>query len=520
MRSPKHLFIFTAFFIFFAATAPVAHAALDDAGAQKLKTLFEGLISQYKSTAAPDGMGYVFDGDVIVEPADTYYAVTLPHIKINYPEGDVFEVGILSINATPHTKDGQWKMTMASPSPMIMFDKDRNHIMRVNLGGQQAVGIWDEALKNFAKLDATYNNVSVESSDPGYTMKIGNVEIRYDLNQDDAGRWSGPTYMTAKNLNLDAPEDKLKLNIASLQARVDLDQYDAAKIHSYKETLKQLRDKAHTMEQPTLTNQAEMTSTILDGIFKSGNGFKSQYGISGLSMEFPDKKSGTPVKLALKEGLFSFDLLGLLNASATMQTRLKYSDLDVQSAQNVPEDLHPENMNIDLKFINLPLKDIATAAQTAISATSSAPENLPLAGISVAMRIPGMMGQAGTALEIRDNFISNDDYNITFEGDARADAAAAKFATSELKTRFQGLDKVLAKSQVLGANPDNKSADYYKQLSANLEVLKSVAKIETGDNGEFIHVFDTVLNKEGQTLINGVSMMELMQKLNQLPAAE
>ena len=65
---------------------PARAAALDQAGAAKLKTLVESFITEQKKLAEIDGKTKIeFQGETTVEEAGEYYAVTLPYIKVIRP---------------------------------------------------------------------------------------------------------------------------------------------------------------------------------------------------------------------------------------------------------------------------------------------------------------------------------------------------------------------------------------------------------------------------------------------------
>ncbi len=503
-------FALLTFIVFF---AQISHAAINDEGAARLKTIFTDMIQQQKSAAAlSDKSKLVFDGDITVEQADTYYAVTLPQIKIQYPEsGDTLELGIISINATPHAGDAQWKMTMAMPTPIIMFDKDRNHIVRVNIGKQQATGIWDESLNNFSKLDAVYGDLSIESSDPGFTLKIPEIEARYDLEKDDKNFWSGPTYMIAKNVELDIPDDESSFKVEELKMRVDLDQYNPAVLDNYQTELQALTSKEGGMNAQ---DSAKLGSMLLDLILKSGNGFKSEYSVSGLKASFLNPKDKTPGTFDLAKAYFGFDLEGFLSKDASMNARLGYGGLNMQPAHDEYGELFPTNSNIDIKIASLPIKDISELVQNTMQGAVTNPEMMSMAGISLMFKVPLMLSQSGTTIEINDNFISNDEYKFSINGAAKADMNAVNSATAKAQARFLGLDKVLAKAQVLGANPNTKNADAFRAISANLELLKKIAIVESGapgPYGTFAHIFNLLMDPQGKITINGKTLQEAMQ---------
>ena len=191
-----------------------------------------------------------------------------------------------------------------------------------------------------------------------------------------------------------------------------------------------------------------------------------------------------------------------------------YADLNAQPANEEYGELFPTNSNIDIKIASLPIKDISELVQNTMQGAVTNPEMMSMAGISLMFKVPLMLSQSGTTIEINDNFISNDEYKFSINGAAKADMNAVNSATAKAQARFLGLDKVLAKAQVLGANPNTKNADAFRAISANLELLKKIAIVESGapgPYGTFAHIFNLLMDPQGKITINGKTLQEAMQ---------
>src|SRR5690606_28618936 len=200
-------------------------AAINAEGAQKLKTLFETMLANQRATSRPENGRLEYEGEVLVEQASTYYAVTLPHARIVYPDGARLDIGMVSVNAAPHDLPGQWKMAVAVPTPMVMTNAEKNQTIKINIGAQKASGIWDEELEHFAKLDAQYKNVTIENPGTGFSMQIPESQILYDFAKGPDGFWSGPGRMMARNIAVaNGPQATTKL--AEVRGDFALDRYN------------------------------------------------------------------------------------------------------------------------------------------------------------------------------------------------------------------------------------------------------------------------------------------------------
>ena len=161
---------------------PNTHAQTNDNTANKLYELFEKTIENQKDNLVPKlGATLLFDGPINVEKTPGYYAVTLPHIKALYPEGEVFELGMISTNVLAEEVAGRWAMAIALPTPMVFLDEYDSPILQIHIGKQSASGVWDERLGGFMNFESTYENIKIEGGSLDYALNIPSLEIRYDF---------------------------------------------------------------------------------------------------------------------------------------------------------------------------------------------------------------------------------------------------------------------------------------------------------------------------------------------------
>lgn len=133
------------------------------------------------------------------------------------------------------------------------------------------------------------------------------------------------------------------------------------------------------------------------------------------------------------------------------------------------------------------------------------------------LKLPAILAQSGAYLTVKDNFIANDQYRVDLNGSARADMAAANSVTGEFRAVFRGLDKLLAKAQMLAGDERSLHKQKFRQLAGTLETIKQVAKVETDTtNGgnEFVHVLEISMNAQGDLLVNDKDLFTLMKERN------
>ena len=480
-------------------------------GAAHLKGFITRYLDYQKTfVAAKTGGSLQLDGEVLVEPLEDYYAVTLPHAAILYQNGIRFEIGIVSINASPHDKPGQWKMSAAIPTPMTGFNPAGEQMTRVILGGQRFAGIWDENMEYFMKLDASYKDITVENSAPGYTATIPEAQLRFDFTDDGKGFWNGPAFIRFANPRIKIAKDEAAVSAGEIKAQFNLKQYNPAAVKTYREQLAAIAETGAIAPGQAVSGQhaAGVYNMIMDMLANTGDGFTSQYSVN----DFHLLKS-TGEDIAFKTGFIGLDATGFAAGKVQLAARAGYSDFKMIPAPAGYEDVQPKDMNIDIVMENLPFRDITELGKNTIQSIAAQPAMGNLGMIGFLMKLPALLAQSGTHMTIKNNFVSNDEYKLELNGTARADMSAVNSATAEARGIFHGLDKLLARTQALGSTPDAQAAQNFRKLSANLQTLKNVAKVETIQTpagNQFVHVFDFVMNPQGQMLLNDKDIFTVM----------
>jgi hypothetical protein len=482
--------------IFVATPASYAYAATATAqGAHTLKTIFEDVIKQQKDISSLNHDSQViFEGDVTVEPVGDYYAITLPDTKIRYQSGDTLDIGIISINASEHDIAGQWKMSIALPTPIIMYTPRRNQIMRINIGAQQSGGIWDESMRHFIKLNSTYKNVTIESARPyTYSATIPTVEVHLDLTKNADNTWSGPLHISGKDVQFNLSDTGQKGNINNINARFDLDQYNPAALQQYQQQV-------GTLAQGN--NPAALQGSLIELIMTASKGFKAQISADGLNTSAPTKAAtnttGAPT-LSFDKAFLAFDLSDFGasndNGNVKMNSRLAFSNLRQNTAQNDAQSLTPTDANIDIRMENLPLRQLL-----ALDANSN---------IALTTRIATVMSQAGSVINMNDNHITGKDYKVDMNGLIQMHGRDISSATADISTAITGLDALMQKTKAQAADASNPDHPTMQAASLYLGMLSLFAQPEQR-NGQTVHTFKLVVTPTGQILINGMDINATM----------
>ncbi len=178
-----------------------AHAQDEAARANILKGQLEGFLENQKSVALKNGSKLDTKGTIAVEKANGYYAFTLPHITYTDAKGVKTEIGMLAMNAVPKP-NFEWNISLAVPTPIKSFGSDGGEMYRTDIGDQKATGVWNERLAHFTSVNADYSNVQFNSLVDQSTVTLGALSINSQMNEQDAGAFTGRAVVTADNISV------------------------------------------------------------------------------------------------------------------------------------------------------------------------------------------------------------------------------------------------------------------------------------------------------------------------------
>jgi hypothetical protein len=162
-------------------SAPAFAADFNAQGAAALKTLIESQMDLKQTEQKAAGGSYIIQGQVKVEPAGTYYAVTFPHTKIKDASGMVYDIGMIAANVVPGATASEWKAAIAIPTPIKIQDDKGAPAGHVDIQKQKAMGVWDTSLNAFRTLDSSYDGLSFKDAKNTETVTIDFLSLVYSL---------------------------------------------------------------------------------------------------------------------------------------------------------------------------------------------------------------------------------------------------------------------------------------------------------------------------------------------------
>jgi hypothetical protein len=513
-RALSNCFLILAFLVL-AAPVP-ARAAIDAKGAEQLRGVVQVMIDRYRNAASDKGGQLTLDGDIIIEPTGSYYAVTLPAMKYGAPDGRRTEIGMIAINAMPAAAPGEWKMTVALPSPLSHYDGKNRLYALTTIGAQNFAGIWSEKMKAFIKLDATYKDIKGLTPEHKPFLNVANASMNGDFKDNGQGQWSGTLLMDATGITFgDAQAKHGKIDRIALRSAIK--DYNLDNILDYDQKISALTENYQAGDggEMSLPHVMALYNLISDFVTSALDALDVTVSIEGLDVTRPAIAGQPAGHLALKSGTGGFSLSGLRANNASLGLKLAYDGLQMSPMpENIKAHSLPDHAHIDISLNNLPVRELLDQGKTSLQMTVDAPNEAvaQMALISLVAQAPQLLTQSHANLAIRDSEIGNDEWLVALNTLITADLKAQLSATGTSTLKVTGLEKIIADLQEKQKDP-NLTPEQKAKIEDGLQkltVLQLASTKQQGADGRTVHVFNFELGQDGKVMLNGTDLSTLM----------
>jgi len=484
-----------------------AQDAATDPNVEKVRAMFQRLIDFQTSMNSTQEIGKVeYDGELLVEPAGEYYAVTMPRMTIAYPEGAKLDFGMISANVKPYSKPGQWAMTMALPTPIVFLGQGGKEAVKINIGAQSSAGIFDEEALNFYKIDTQYRDVRIEvQGDQPFEFTIPEINLRSNFDIDDQGLWSGPGYFSMKGMSFEFENGSGQASIGEFRVNVSLDQFNPKSAMEIRDAFKEIAINEDGTPKTELTPEETeaFANTALDALFRYANGIGLEYKVSGIEITRPQILGSGTDHLQLSEAHFGGSLEGLLGDLASIGISFGYQGFSMSPGpEQVPEQVIPTDIDIKLEATSIPIKQLIETARKTLDTPETA-ANPQMALMAMSMSIPTMLAENGTKVHLHKEVTLPAGRSLVTDGTFNVNAASPLMLIGEGKLTFTGLDEFIAELGNMAANTQDPMAPQYQQMMMGLNMIKAFAKPDTDAEGRIQYVLNVNLTEDGKALING-----------------
>lgn len=492
-----------------------ASAAMNAADSKRLQTLFADMVAHYRNEAKLQGGDLLVEGEVMVEPGDNYFAITLPHLTSLSADGTKINIGMIAINAVPGDQKQEWKMTLALPTPITMYDDLGREVGVFEIGSQTFAGVFHESFKNFVRLNAQYKNISLYDPTTKTKITIGDSKAIYDLKQGSNQLWSGPMKLTASNVQGIFGSNGAAAKIANINLDSTVKDYSIEEATAYNEKMEALLESLDT-DKPSVSSPhvIGIYNTVFDYLTTVWDGFGSDFTVSGMEFISPASAGNPGSSLKIGKLGFGFTADGLKSNQVMLHPTVTLSGVTITPAQGGLDRVAPDSLDLDLTLQNLPLKQLSDLGKKSLEQTTQSPESSALVMQNVVAMAQKLLTDSGATLKIVNTGASKSgQYGVSVNGSAAANIQAQLGGTAKLRLEVFGLESILASLQTIAADPatsaENKdSANNAVQI---LTLMQLLGQQGTNAAGQPIRSYDLEVTSDGKKLLNGADIMTLMQ---------
>lgn len=496
-----------------ALSAPAAMAQTNSEGAAKLKTLFTDYIEKSKNDVSYDGSELIASGAVKVEEKGSYYAITLPDLTVKTAEGGKVDIGVIAVNALPADDPGQWKMTIAIPTPIVAFNEDDEAEFIFEIGQQSFAGIFHEEFNTFTKYRAEYNNAAMKFPEEKLEIRFPQMRGLQNLVKGANGLWSGPNDFETKDIAIISKGETVA-KIGEVRLDSQTNDYDLGKAMEYLEQFEAIGESMAAsgdaaMESPQ--HVLAMYNLIFKLISETFDGGDLDLTAKDIAVK---NIKDTSKSFKLDKASFGVGMSGFLSNRVRLQYRVNYDGFSVPSMDPQLTEIIPSRFNLNISLNELPFNELVSLGQTSLQGVLEQPQAAQMVGLQAMMTLPQLLTQASSNMTLNNNYIGNDQYNVAVNGILTADHNAVKGGYGNATIEIFGIDRLieLTNSNLQNPNiPSNKKDELQKMLGG-LNAAKLFGQQRTDAQGRPIHAYDIELTKEGRAMLNGSDIMAIMQQ--------
>lgn len=506
-------------FTFFIAVAALlagistASAQTTNASEQEVLKLMHDFLNSQKQSVSSQGYEMKREGDFNVSSQGDYFSVTSPALSVVFEDQSKLDIGIVAMNVAKADRPDFWKTTIAFPRPMIITDSKGNRVSTIDIGQQRFAGLWHAPSQQYLKFDGVLKDIEISSQRNNEKLLIRSFALKSDLQEQSSGLWSGPAEYKIENMRLtDNTGNQEMFKIDSIAITGYVDGYNLESGQQFQDKINaRLASFVNKVDTDNASPQeiADFYSFLIDSAGSVVKGMRFDMAINGIEGTTKgNQESGIPpASFSLASLTYGMDMNGFDTDKSNIGMNFGFSGLNSES---IPADLKryvPSQMNFDVNFTNLPLKElIKQAGQTAASTNAG---NQQAIAAQMQQMTPEILSASNTKVRIQDTSIGNNIYSAEIEGIINADAQAAHQATAEALVTIRGLDTMLNDLQQQAQNassPEERAK--ISQAVQGLSMVKMFSQASPDDPQS--RTVDLDLTQQGDVLINGTSLQNMM----------
>ncbi|MDD9901321.1 MAG: hypothetical protein OXT65_10110 [Alphaproteobacteria bacterium] len=516
-----------AFFAVFAVAllcaASPAFAAIDDAGAARLKADIEKATQWHTEIATAAGQGMRFDGPVTVTPVDDHYEVRLEDIVMLTGTGLSVRMKAVIVNART-AENEKWMLSAALPSSIGVFDAAGEAIGAVRIGKQALSALWSGESDLVEKYDLSYEDISFAPA--GKTpLSFSIKKIASVMNMELAGgdMWNGPVTFGIEGVSLSLP-DKTNVIDAALGSFHSRIVYAGLPMRGMKDAraraLEIVRagegDLNHEALRKALKEVFERDAYIPADV-------TAEYNVRDINLRSTNTKkdgaAGNAIGLRVGSVTANSSMTGLKSAKAKVLTHVDATDIRPEGAPDILQGLLPHTLRWEVNLHDLPAEDIGDLFMTAVEQVlaqreGQAPDLVAKQALKEKLRtLPQLLHESGARVEMKDTHMKARDFEMRGTMDIKVDAASPLWLSGTADLNLHGLDEFMIRSK-----RETQNSAQIQNYAGMVLPVQMAGQLDRDENGRSIRRYTFEFTAEGGVLLNGTDLSLMTEALMPRPS--
>jgi|TARA_R110002126_G_scaffold13118_1_gene55848 hypothetical protein len=473
------------------------------------------------------------EGEVEVEAAGTYYAVTLPHLKLTMPTPPTqhapqggkfaFDFGISALNMVPTDVKGRYVFAQSIPTPWRFYTNDKE-THQLQIGTQKTNGILDLPMQLATRMDAKYDDVKLVDVATGRAVLHADSVVAkggYDENKPNFFTGRIPFEVNGLKIYGDTAEPLVTIGkIKAYSGYTDLSRENSMKcVTQMQRVNKQITSYIKTQQIVDPPVIAGFLDNALACLGIVADGIEGGLVIENVQVS-PAIAAAAGMGNVKLESLYSQTFLTDISKDK-MGLAIK---LGMQNVELDPWPAHiskfaPRSFHVDIGVDNIPHSKLYEILRGVLGMYSkdaqSVVSNPAMVMMPVLARLPQILNEAQSGIVANDVRIVGDGYQVIMSGRVQSDLNAIYGASGKATITFYNMDTFIAGLTAEAQDPNNDNAMGAQGALKPLNDFKKYGK----DDGKGNRVYDFELTQQGKVTLNGQDFREVFKAARQGGAA-
>ncbi len=505
---------------------------MDAAGAEAVKTMVKAIVDEQIQDIKMQnpGISIQMSGDYTVVPKDTYYALTTPHVVINFDlsahrsemeteHSFTIDYGSTNINIMPGAAPNQWRMAFALPSPIrLKMAPQLNHHsdskkikadapselkeIEIYQATKRAQILWDDIQKMALKTDMLIENIQIKHGGKTVPITFGSLASTTNAAETSPGIYTGTSNISVKDFSLDMSGDICPtpcknpgtIKIGEFFGNGAYAGYDHKMYRTFEQKMSDMMDAGYDANKlPTPEAFSALWKDIMTYGFNTIDKADGTVGIRNISVSISEAPGSAPQDFSIKEVSYSGGIANWKADKATLSLGFGVDGMVLPPTMtNIPAfkifaSYIPSSAHKKTEITNLPHKKLfeqlgamgqnfMASIGPAKCAPTEKPEQCAIKNNQASQQtqmlgLQAMMTMPQLFAEAGTKVTVHMDADAPkltalVDGDFTANAAAIYSGIGKLKATMGGIDALIADIQTASKDPATSPADAKKFQNA------------------------------------------------------